>query len=188
MPRLPAAAGRPPGTRLVCNHSVRYWLPSVSGDARVAADASPGIASSGDVWFRLDRPGQPGRRGPDQGARPGLLQTPGGRTLHPVIVAASTGNVAGASESALIIGDRVIKVAPGRWSAADREPAVLVADLDEVPHPVGDPVSGGSVGVCAGGNVIAVHVVLVQATTLAGRRCGGRQDGPQSGNQPRRRA
>ena len=146
---------------------------------------------SGHVRLRSDGPAQSGWCGPDQGARPGLPQTPGGRALHPVIVAASTGNIAGTGQAALIVGDRVIKVAPRRRPAADREPAVLVTHLDQVPHPVGDPVSGGGVRVGArdagtavrviGVRVIANPVIAVRGANLAGRRRGSRQDGPQRG-------
>jgi energy-coupling factor transporter ATP-binding protein EcfA2 len=99
--------------------------------------------SSGHVRLRSDGPAQAGWGGPDQGARLGLLQTPGGRALHAVIVAASARNVAGTGKTALIVGDGVVEITPRRWPAADREPAVLVTYLDQVPHPVGDPVSGG---------------------------------------------
>ncbi len=97
--------------------------------------AEPWCLRSGHVRLRSDGPAESGWCGPDQGARPGLPQTPGGRALHPVIVAASTGNIAGTRQAALIVGDRVIKVAPRRRPAADREPAVLVTHLDQVPHP-----------------------------------------------------
>ena len=152
---------------------------------------------SGHVRLRSDGPAQSGWCGPDQGARPGLPQTPGGRALHPVIVAASTGNIAGTRQAALIVGDRVIKVAPRRRPAADREPAVLVTHLNQVPHPVGDPVSGGGVRVGArdagtavrviGVRVIANPVIAVRGANLAGRRRGSRQDGPQRVRQLSRR-
>jgi hypothetical protein len=109
-----------------------------------------------------------------------------------VIMAASTGNIAGTGQTALIVGNRVIKIGPRRGPTADREPAVLVTHFDQVSHPVRDPVSGRRVrmtALAAGTaiRVIGVRVIAVRAANLAGRRYGSRQDGPQSGSQLRRR-
>ena len=147
---------------------------------------------SSHLWLRSDGPAQAGRRGPDQSARPGLPQTPSGGALHPVIMTAPRGDVAGTRGTALVMRDRVIKVAPRCRPTADREPAVVVTHLDQVPHPVRDPVSGGRVRVGARDagtavRVIGVRVIGVRSANFAGRRCGSRQDGLQSGSQFGRR-
>ena len=147
---------------------------------------------SGRVRCGSDGPGQTRWCGPDQRARRGLPQTPRRRALHPVVVAASAGNIAGTGETALVVGDCVIEVAARHWLAADREPAVLVTNLNEVPHPVRDPVSGSRVGVGSRGTPIVVHGltvvgVRVRTADLADSRRASLQHGPQSGNQPCRR-
>ncbi len=147
---------------------------------------------SGRVRCGSDGPGQTGWCGPDQRARRGLPQTPRRRALHPVVVAASAGNIAGTGETALVVGDCVIEVAARHWPAADREPAVLVTNLNEVPHPVRHPVSGSRVGVGARGTPIVVHGLTVvggriRTADLADSRRASLQHGPQSGNQPCRR-
>jgi hypothetical protein len=86
----------------------------------------------------------------------------------------------------------VVEVTPRRWPAADREPAVLLTNLDQVPHPIGDPVSGDRVRVDARDPAIAIRVIdvrgfAVRTASLSRRRRGSRQDGPQSGSQLRRR-
>src|SRR6266536_61227 len=122
--------------------------------------------------FGRDDPEQRGWRGPDQRARPGLPQTPGGRALHPVIMAAPRGDIARAGETALVVGDRVVEIAPRRWAAADREPADLVTDLDQVPHPIRDLVYGDRVGVRTRSVVIAGRVMA--GRVMAGRMITGR--------------
>ena len=122
----------------------------------------------------------------------GLPQTPRGGALHPVIVAASAGNIAGTGETALVVGDRVIEVAARHWPAADREPAVLITNLNEVPHPVRHPVSVSRVGVSARGNPIVVYELTVvggriRTADLADSRRASLQHGLQSGYHPRRR-
>ena len=99
--------------------------------------------------LRCDGPAQSRWCGPDQGARPGLPQTPSGRALHPVIVAASTGNIAGTGQAALDRRDRVIKVAPRRHLTADGNPQFRSRTSIRSLHPVGDPVSGGGARVGA---------------------------------------
>ena len=100
-----------------------------------------------------------------------------------MVVAASTGEVAGTGETALVVGDRVIEVAARRWPAADREPAVLVTYLNEVTHPLRDPVSGSRVGVGAPGTPFAVYMITIvgvgiRASDPADGRRASRQYGP----------
>jgi hypothetical protein len=86
----------------------------------------------------------------------------------------------------------VIKIAPRRGPAADREPAVLVTHFNQVAHPVRDSVSGGRVRVTALAagtaiRVIGVRAIAVRAANLTSRSFGSRQDGLQSGSQLSRR-
>src|SRR6266516_1549689 len=84
---------------------------------------------------------QPGRGGPGQNPRPGLVEPPVRQVLAVVVPAAFWRQIARAGRAAQAVGDRVVLLAPPGRLTAGGEPARLVACLDERAHRVRNPVT-----------------------------------------------
>src|SRR5436190_6408266 len=112
---------------------------------------APGPAAQAGVGLggRSDRVGpgghgvrQPGRGGPGENPRTGLVEPPAQQVLEVVMPAAFRRQIARAGGAAQAVGDAVILLAPPGRLPAGGEPARLVACLNERADRVRDPVAG----------------------------------------------
>jgi len=85
---------------------------------------------------------QPGRGGPGENPRPGLVEAPVRQVLEVVVPTAFRRQVARAGRAAQAVGDRVVLLAPPSRLTAGGEPTCPIARLDERAHRVRNPVTG----------------------------------------------
>lgn len=77
---------------------------------------------------------QPGRGGPGQNPRPGLVEAPARQVLEVVVTKALGGQVALASPAPLVVGDGVVLVAAGGRPTAAGKRTARLRDGDQVPQ------------------------------------------------------
>src|SRR5216683_1094800 len=85
----------------------------------------------------------PGRRSPGKHAWACLFEFPSLILLKTMMSAAQRGDITLARTTALIVWDRMVRIAPGRGMPAAGIRARAIPDLDQVPEPRGQLVSGG---------------------------------------------